>query len=257
MSPKRQTSKRLSATLLCCVLLAAAWPGLAKPEQKGLESQLLAWLPDSQARLNLAFAYRPGNAEESKSSKDLRKATDRLRATLTLLTIRTSPGAEPRVIGGYNPLPWKSRFGRYQRNPGLYIFDLTSEERWYRQTKPAGFTFKRPSEFALSFGRGDLAILSDLKTGAARDFDFAPPSDKSILLGKAGTFTIEAIEVYEVIRHEPPPLSNTLFAAQNSRISPSGGSPHSVPDSGSLPLELLAIAALAAAARRIVRKKAS
>lgn len=209
------------------------------------ETQRLAivrdWLPSSHSGLQLIFEYDSKNPNhESLSSEQMHKAVDRAGPTVTIIEAYTPYDEAPRVIGGYNPYKWKSWMGRYEANPGKFIFDLEKEKKWYRQTKRIGNRSTSAKAYGLSFGEGDLTIDPSLKTGSAQDATFAPPSNRSVLTGQSGRFSIGSIRIYKVLETEGAEnIPAPIIRAQNFEPSP----PQLVPDEGNLLLETLSIIA--------------
>ncbi|EDY80687.1 hypothetical protein VDG1235_303 [Verrucomicrobiia bacterium DG1235] len=208
------------------------------------ESEQLAvvrpWLPQSDSHLQLIFEYDSSNPKHKDlSSERMHRAIDRAGPTVTIVHARAPYDPETRIIGGYNPRKWKSWLGRYELSAGRFIFDIEKNRKWERTEKRFGSMKVSPEDYGLSFGEGDLVIDADLQIGSARNNTFAAPSNASVIMGQAGSFSIASIRIYKVmseeLAHAPPaPL------ARSYAVHPSTP-PHSVPDSSNLMVELAAV----------------
>lgn len=200
---------------------------------------LQSWLPAERSALSLLFRYDSAAANGPEvSATDLHKAIDRAGPTVTLLRVRAPYHDAPRIVGGYNPKSWKSWTGRYESSPGRFIFDLDREVKWERVDRRSRSIRLSPEEYGLSFGEGDLVLNSDLTTGSARNTTFAPPSNSSVLMGQAGPFFVESIEVYQVLRTPkeipPEPARSWISESPGQYREPT----YAVPDPSSPILEL-------------------
>ncbi len=157
------------------------------------------WLPHYHSQLQLIFEYDSEmNGKNVPSSEQMHRAIDKAGPTIALIEAQIAYEDEPRTIGGYNPYKWKTWLGRYESNPGRFIFDVDKEKRWERTTNRFG-SFKSPSsEYGLSFGEGDLVINPDLTSGSAKNKTFSDNPNGSVLIGQAGDFVVKSLRIYQV-----------------------------------------------------------
>lgn len=185
-----------------------------------------SWLPYYHSRLQLIFEYDAEDpAKSGKSSEHLHTSVDRAGPTVVILEVQTPYHDEPRLIGGYNPYKWKTWTGRYESNPGRFIFDLDKNKKWERTEKRKGSFRANTSEYGLQFGNGDLIIHPDLRSGNAKNQTFAPPSNQSVLVGQAGDFLVNNLRVYKVIKEQdsapqPAPLPQIRTYEPIGPVSP-------------------------------------
>lgn len=209
------------------------------------------WLPSHHDGLQLVFEYESGNEKHQEfDSKTLHDRIDRVGPTVVIVEARNARDEQPRFIGGYNPNKWKNWLGFYERDPGLFVFDLESGQKWERKPQKPRWIKRSPKRYGLSFGIGDLTISPDLKAGSASDNSFPSPSGANPnLLSQVGDFHIDSIKVYKVKYEEDygPAADPTLVRDWKARSPASPPSNyHSVPDTA-LPLLEVGLALIALA----------
>jgi len=231
LTPKQLISAAFAG--LACVLQAPAEES-SRPNEATELAIVRDWLPHYHQNLQLVFEYdasseRHGNYD----AKLLHRSIDKVGPTVVIVEARAPYDEEPRLIGGYNPYKWKNWFGRYQSEPGRFIFDLNKATKWDRRTKASDYIKRSVESYGLSFGNGDLIINPDLKTGSAANSTFAPNKNGSVLLGQAGEFQIDKIRIYSVLP-EKPPAGPEPFLSRSPSTEPRDESKanfgHSVPD---------------------------
>lgn len=256
MSPALHYFRRvgLAATLAWLLLQASLASNLVVSGRDDL-AVVRGWLPNPDATLDLVFSYNPDDPEsEPADAAALHKAIDRVGPTVVLLRVRRPYHDEDRIIGGYNPYKWRTWLGSYEESPGLFVFDVDRGKRWFRQSERQGRHLARPSQHGLHFGRGDLAINPDLRTGSAQNRDFGPSGDASVLLSDSGPFAVTGIEVYRVATPEGAGgAGGPITIASFNRSPPGELRPHPVPSSSYGVLELIPLCALLIA--RFVKRR--
>lgn len=188
-----------------------------------------SWLPMSSGRLHLLFEYdREENRDTPPTSVELHRAIDRAGPTVTILEAKTPYDRSLRIVGGYNPYKWKSVFGKYERSPGRFIFDLGRNRKWERLEYRKGRIKRDSAKYGLMFGEGDIVINPDLQSGSARNRTFGPPDkNASVLFGQSGEFEVHSIRVYG-IRKQPDSVAPSI--PLHSHYLDSSEQPVSVPD---------------------------
>jgi hypothetical protein len=170
--------------------------------------QFGTWL--GEGPLTLTRIYSKSNGH---TSSDFHAAADNVGRTFVV--IEASVGGGTVLIGGYNPMNWKSAPVGWSLTPNAvdrtgFIFNLNTTSKFAQRTDTAAgqyLAYNDPT-YGPTFGESDIYLAADMTFGLATEASYgAAPTN---VFGNAGTTVFQAGHV-EVFTVSPVPEPASLF----------------------------------------------